>query len=97
MKIFLLLVLSIAVGWLLRNVKLLHYFRYTTTWTVWALILVFGFTLGSNETIVRDFLSFGLTAFCVAFAGVAGSVLAAWGVGKVIDKKDRSDTKGGKS
>lgn len=96
MKIFLLLIASIAVGWLLRNVRLLRLLRYTTTWTVWALIFVFGFTLGSNEAIVRDFLSFGLTAFCVAFAGVAGSVLAAWGVGKVIDKKYGGDAKGGK-
>lgn len=80
------LVLSIGAGVLLRKVRHLRYLQYTSTWTVWALILVFGFTLGSNEAIVRDFLHFGLMAFVVALAGVAGSVLAAWVMQAVMER-----------
>ena len=87
MRILLLLAISIGAGVLLKNVRHLRYLHHTSTWTVWLLLLAFGFTLGSNEAIVRDFLHFGLTTFAVAFAGVAGSVLAAWGVRMVIDKK----------
>lgn len=89
MKILLLLVLSIGAGLLLRNVRQLRYLQYTSAWTVWALLLVFGITLGSNESIVGNFIHFGFTAFVVAFAGVAGSVLAAWGVRNVMDNKGR--------
>lgn len=89
MKILLILALSIGVGALLRNVRSMRYLRYTSMWTVWALLLVFGFTLGSNEDIVRDFPRFGLTAIVVALAGVVGSVLAAWAAKTIIDKGRR--------
>lgn len=89
MKILLLLALSIVAGLLLRNVRQLSYLRYTSTWTVWALLLVFGITLGGDDTIVGNFIHYGFTAFVVAIAGVAGSVLAAWCVSMVMDNKRR--------
>lgn len=87
MKILLLLFISVGLGVLLRKIRQLHWLGHTSTWTVWALLLVFGFTLGCNEAIVRDFLHFGFTAFALAFAGVAGSVLFAWLVKMAIDKR----------
>lgn len=89
MKILLLLALSIGTGFLLRNVRQLRYIQYTSAWTVWVLLLVFGITLGGNESIVMNFIHFGFAAVIVAFAGVAGSVLAAWGVRSVKDNKRR--------
>lgn len=87
MLILLILAVSVFVGWLLRNVKVLARLEHTATWTVWLLIFVFGISLGSNEAIVNDFARFGLTAGAVAVAGVIGSVLAAWGVGYYMDKR----------
>lgn len=55
------------------------------------MLLVFGFTLGSNEALVMDFPRLGLTAFCVAFAGVAGSVLAAWSIAPFLDRKQQEE------
>lgn len=86
MLILLLLVISICAGLLLRRVKVLRHLETTATWTVWLLIFVFGISLGSNEAIVSDFARFGYTAAAVALAGVAGSVLAAWGVRHYVDK-----------
>ncbi|MCM1373103.1 MAG: lysine exporter LysO family protein [Bacteroides sp.] len=89
MKILLLLLLSIGCGLLLRNVRQLRYLQYTSTWTVWALLLFFGIALGGNDAIVGNFIHYGFTAFVVAIAGVAGSVLAAWGVRMAMDNKRR--------
>lgn len=89
MFIILLLVISIGIGVLLRRVKAVRHIGQTATWTVWLLIFVFGISLGSNEAIVNDFARFGATALVVALAGVAGSVLSAWGVSHFIDKDKR--------
>lgn len=67
----------------------------TATITVWLLIFVFGVSLGSNQEIVSDFPRFGLTAAIVAAAGVVGSVIASWIVGRLIDKRGKVD-KGGR-
>lgn len=47
---------------------------------------VFGISLGSNKEIVSDFGRLGITSVIVALMGVAGSVLAAWGLKSVIDR-----------
>ena len=86
MAVLFLLIASICVGIMLRRFRALRHIERTSTWTVWMLIFVFGISLGSNEEIVNDFARFGLTALTVAMAGVVGSVLAAWGIGKYIDK-----------
>lgn len=89
MFILLLLIVSVGIGVLLQNVRAVRHVERTATWTVWLLIFVFGISLGANEEIVSDFARFGLTAIVVALAGVAGSVLAAWGIGRYIKKTDR--------
>lgn len=89
MFILLLLLISIGVGLLLKRYRFPRHLERTTTWTVWLLIFFFGISLGSNEAIVADFARFGLTALVVAQAGVAGSVLAAWGLKTFIDKSGR--------
>lgn len=74
---------------LLQKCKPLRHLERTATWTVWLLIFVFGISLGSNETIINDFGRFGLTALVVSWAGIVGSVLAAWGVKRYIDKNKK--------
>lgn len=87
--ILLLLVVSVCVGSLLRKCRGLRHLGQTATWTVWLLILVFGINLGSNDVIVNDFARFGLTAMILSLAGNVGSVLAAWGIGRYIDRRRR--------
>lgn len=86
MTIILILLISIAVGVMLRKVRMLHHLGKTATWTVWMLIFVFGVSLGSNKEIVSDFGRMGVTALFVALMGVAGSVLAALGLRYIMDK-----------
>lgn len=87
--ILLLLVVSVCVGSLLRKCRVLRHLGQTATWTVWLLIFVFGINLGSNDVIVNDFARFGLTAMILSLAGIVGSVLAAWGIGRYIDRRRR--------
>ena len=90
MGVLLLLIVSVAIGFLLRGWRQLRILEHTSTWTVWLLIFVFGISLGSNDTIIKDFPHFGLTAFVIALAGIVGSVFAAWGIGRCMNKrKDR--------
>lgn len=87
--ILLLLVVSICVGSLLRKCRVLRHLGHTATWTVWLLIFVFGINLGSNDVIVNDFARFGLMAMILSLAGIVGSVSAAWGIGRYIDRRRR--------
>ena len=90
MTIILILLISIAVGVMLRKVPMLHHLGKTATLTVWMLIFVFGISLGSNKEIVSDFGRMGATALFVALMGVAGSVLAALGLRCIIDKNRKN-------
>lgn len=86
MIILLILLLSVSIGIMLRKFRILRHLGKTATLTVWLLIFVFGISLGSNKEIVSDFGRLGITAVIVALMGVAGSVLAAWGLKSVIEK-----------
>ena len=86
MIVLLILLTSILIGIALRKYRIVRHLGKTATFTVWLLIFVFGISLGSNKEIVSDFGRLGITAVIVALMGVAGSVLAAWGLKLVIDK-----------
>lgn len=85
MIILLLLLISVSIGIMLRKYRIVRHLGKTAALTVWLLIFVFGITLGSNKEIVCDLGTLGITAVIVALMGVAGSVIAAWGL-SVIDK-----------
>lgn len=87
MIILLILFLSVSAGTMLRKYRIVRHIGKTSTWTVWMLIFVFGVSLGSNKEIVSDFGRFGMTAAIVGLMGVAGSVLAAWGLKRVSSIK----------
>lgn len=86
MIVLLLLLISVSIGIMLRKYRIVRHLGKTAALTVWLLIFVFGITLGSNKEIVSDFGHLGITAVIVALMGVAGSVLAAWGLKSIIDK-----------
>lgn len=86
MIILLILLISVSIGMMLRTCRIVRHLGKTATLTVWLLIFVFGISLGSNKEIVSDFGRLGITSVIVALTGVAGSVLAAWGLKSVIDR-----------
>lgn len=89
MLVLLILIVSVLIGLLLRRWHWIRFVERSSTWTVWLIIFVFGVSLGSNETITNDFSQFGITAFLVAIAGIAGSVSAGWIYSRYIGKRKK--------
>lgn len=75
--IILIMTSGIALGWLLRNRRLLFLGRVTNM-LIWLLLFLLGVEVGGDERIVRGIASLGVEAAVVAAAGVAGSSLLAW-------------------
>lgn len=72
---------------ILPKCRAMRHLETTTTWTVWLLILVFGISLGSNKEIVDNFMHYGIMAVIIAWAGVAGSVIGAWGIQRFVKNR----------
>ncbi len=89
MFVLLILLICIGIGTLLRRYRIIRILEHTATWTVWLIIFVFGISLGSDSNIISDFPHFGFTAFLIALAGVAGSILAAWALRSFIDQRKK--------
>ena len=76
--ILFLLIISAAVGFMLRrHTKFESIISRTTGYTVVLLLLFFGITIRSNSSILGNLRSYGIYAAVIAFLGVAGSVCAA--------------------
>lgn len=89
MIILLILALSVCAGLLLRRLDGLRRFSDATGWTVFALLFVFGITIGMDRNIVSRFSELGLKAMLASIAGVAGSILFAWLFAKFINRNGK--------
>jgi uncharacterized membrane protein YbjE (DUF340 family) len=69
---------GIAVGYLLRKVKLLHGIDKPISYTIILLLFLLGLSAGGNREIINNLPALGGQAFLIAFAGTLGSILAAW-------------------
>ena len=74
---------GMLVGYLLRSKRLLWIHKVITL-LIWLLLFLLGIDVGGNETIIRNLHAIGLEALAITFAAVAGSVLAAWGLGYLV-------------
>ena len=89
MIILLILAVSVVAGMLLRRIEWIGRFSDATGWTVFALLFVFGITIGMDSNLVSHFSELGVKAVLAAVAGVAGSVLFAWLFAKFIDRSGK--------
>lgn len=71
---------GIAVGYFLRKIEFLQKIGKPVSYTILVLLFLLGISVGANESIVNNLATLGGQAFLIAFAGTAGSVLAAWAV-----------------
>jgi Membrane protein of unknown function (DUF340). len=75
---------GIALGYLLRNIKLLQKLGRLITITILFLLFFLGVSIGANDLIINNFGTLGLEALLIATATTLGSVLAAWLVYKFV-------------
>ena len=87
-RIVLLLFAGIGAGYLLRNWSFVAKLERGVSLTVWALLFVFGVTIGSNRELI---VNFGWQAAVIACLGVAGSFAAVFVVRRYFFRKGGSD------
>ena len=88
-RIVLLLFAGIGAGYLLRNWSFVARLEWGVSLTVWALLFVFGVTIGSNRELIVNFGRFGWQV--IACLGVAGSFAAVFVVRRYFFRKGGSD------
>ena len=77
---------GMAVGFLLRR-RRMSWIMAVITILIWLLLFFLGVDVGENEKIIYGLKDLGLEALFLAFAGIAGSVLLAWGLWVMAQKK----------
>lgn len=87
-RIVLLLFAGIGAGYLLRNWSFVARLERGVSLTVWALLFVFGVTIGSNRELIVNFGRFGWQAAVIACLGVAGSFAAVFVVRRYFSGKE---------
>ena len=90
-RIVLLLFAGIGAGYLLRNWSFVARLERGVSLTVWALLFVFGVTIGSNRELIVNFGRFGWHAAVSVCLGVAGGLAAVFGVRGFVFRKGGSD------
>ena len=78
---------GIAIGYLLRQVKVLQRLQQSISWTIYLLLFFFGLQVGANEQVVSNLDTLGLKALLIAVAGSLGSCVAAWALYKFLFKE----------
>lgn len=90
MTTLIILLVCIPAGYLLRNRTVKLPPASFVTWLVWALLFLFGISIGANRSIIAKFDHFGLQAVVLALMTAAGSALAAFILLK-LTRKRKSD------
>lgn len=75
LTVLLLMTQGIVLGYLIRNVSgAVKYLDRLVNAAIYLLLLLLGISVGSNETIIRNLGTLGLTAIALTAGAVAGSV-----------------------
>ena len=77
---------GICIGYIFRQHNL-KFIQQIVTTLIWILLFLLGTEVGHNEAIIKGLHTIGLQALLLTLAGVAGSILAAWGLWVYISKK----------
>ncbi|MGL5318586.1 MAG: LysO family transporter [Bacteroidales bacterium] len=76
-KIILILLSGILIGFLLRKKNLSAIHRCITL-LIWGLLFFLGVSLGRNEALLNNLSTLGMDALIITTGGVAGSIFMAW-------------------
>jgi len=75
---------GIAFGFLARRVRRLTHIGKAISVTIYVMLFFLGVKIGSDEHILSNLSALGLQALVLAVAGVAGSVLAAFVLYRIL-------------
>ena len=70
---------GIFIGWIFHSkIKFLRTTEFLTNWAIYLLLFMLGLSVGTNDTILKNFGEIGLQAITLTLFAVLGSVLTAW-------------------
>lgn len=83
---------GIAAGYLLRK-RPIKGVSHAITGLIWILLFLLGWEAGSNQALIEALPGLGGEALCLSVGGTLGSVVAAWGLWKVLKKGNQKREK----
>ena len=84
-KVLALMILGIGVGYIFRK-RNLSFISKVITVLIWILLFVLGLEVGSNPQIVSNLGKLGLDALIITLGAVAGSIILAALLWKIVNK-----------
>lgn len=87
LRIVSVLLICILVGYLGRNWKVLRRAERLPQLLIPVLLFVFGVSIGANRELIANLGRFGWQAVVLACLGLAGSLLAGYVAGRLLEKK----------
>jgi len=91
LPVFLSILSGIAVGYLLRQKKIVRSTNMLLNLVIMLLLLFLGITVGSNQQVVTRFATIGLEALLLTLGGTMGSLFAArWIYKRLFHQSDDS-------
>lgn len=74
--VFLFLLAGTLIGAIARNrAKVIRFAETAASWSIYLLLFFLGLSVGTNQTVIQNFASVGLSGILLACAAIAGSVL----------------------
>ena len=78
---------SIRSGYLCRHVPAFKGLEHSISYTIFAMLFIFGITIGANQSLLNNIGEFGIQAAILAICGVLGSLVASFIAYKLFIKK----------
>ena len=88
LKIVAIMLCGVAVGFLLRKQQL-RVIPAAATVLIWLLLFLLGVEVGSNPQVLGGIGDLGLEALWLCLAGLAGTLLASWGLWRYVNARKR--------
>ena len=77
----------LSVGYLCRHVPAFKGLEHSISYTIFAMLFIFGITIGANQSLLNNIGEFGIQAAILAICGVLGSLVASFIAYKLFIKK----------
>lgn len=81
----------VIVGIICHKAGLSVKFDHTVTYTIYAMLFAFGITIGADPDFFNNIGRFGVQAFILTVAAIAGSIVAAMLAERLLKRKDRHE------
>lgn len=82
-----LLLAGAALGYMFRGRTVFKALDQSTAYTIYAMLFIFGITIGANEELINDIAKFGMQAALLSVSAIAGSIAASYFAYKLFLKK----------